>query len=109
MTAVAHTLGRCTGWRTAPSRRTSPPTAPPACPPAGAGAIGARGAPAPAAPPGRAGLRQLATTPHSPLQLIDEPATGWGIAATQIRRVTMHVRLTAGTADVHRDSPDQAL
>jgi WD40 repeat protein len=71
-------------------------------PPPVAGVIGARDALAGAAPADRAGLRQLATTTHSTRQVVDEPATGWGVAAAQAGRVTMHVRLTGHTAAVSR-------
>ncbi|MFF2127951.1 hypothetical protein ACFVW1_21620, partial [Streptomyces olivochromogenes] len=71
-------------------------------PPAVAGVIGARHLLADARPPDRAGLRQLATSTHSPRQVIEEPTSSWGVAAARIGRSTMHVRLTGHTAAVGR-------
>src|SRR6185437_6463301 len=65
-----------------------------------AGVIGARDALASAAPADRAGLRQLATTTHGARHVIDEPTTSGGVAAGQLGRVTMHVRVTGHTAAV---------
>ncbi|MGH3942940.1 MAG: WD40 repeat domain-containing protein [Pseudonocardiaceae bacterium] len=69
-------------------------------PPPVAGVVGARDALTDANPAHRAGLRQLATTTHSARQVVDEPANGWGIAAAQAGRVTMHVQLTGHTGSV---------
>jgi len=67
-----------------------------------AGIIGARDALAAAAPADRAGLRQLSTAIHSPRQVIDEPTPGWGVAAAQAGRATIHVRLAGHTAPVNK-------
>ena len=71
-----------------------------AIPPPVAGVIGARDELLAARPADRAGLRQLASTTHSPQHVTGEPCRGWGIAAAQAGQVSMHLRLTGHTAIV---------
>ena len=73
-----------------------------AVPPPIAGIMGARDTLVSASPADRPGLRQLATTRHSPRQVIGEPATGWGIAAAQAGRSTVHVSLSGHTSAVNK-------
>jgi WD40 repeat protein len=80
--------------RTLFGRRTVPPSV--------AGIIGAREILARASPADRSGLRQLATTIHSPRRVIGEPTTGWGIAAAQAGHSTVHVRLNGHTSTVNK-------
>ncbi len=63
-------------------------------PPPIAAIMGARDTLARASLADRPGLRQLATTMHSPQRVIGEPAIGWGIAAAQAGRSTIHVGLS---------------
>ncbi|WTW94138.1 WD40 repeat domain-containing protein [Streptomycetaceae bacterium NBC_01309] len=71
-------------------------------PPAVAGVVSARHVLATAQPRDRAGVRQLGTIAHSPSQVLDEPARTWGVAAGDIGRSPMHVRLSGHTAAVGR-------
>ncbi|HET9899390.1 MAG TPA: hypothetical protein VFQ44_31065 [Streptosporangiaceae bacterium] len=73
-----------------------------AVPPPIAGIIGARDVLADASTADRPGLRQLATTIHSPRQVIGEPVTGWGVAAARAGRSTLHVRLNGHTSAVNK-------
>jgi WD40 repeat protein len=69
-----------------------------AIPPPVAGVIGARDELLSAAAIDRAGLRQFASTTHTPYGVTDEPCHDWGIAAAQAGRVSMHIRLSGHTA-----------
>ncbi len=70
-------------------------------PPSVAGIIGARDTLAGANPADRRGLRQLATTIHSPRQIITEPVQGWGIASARAGSSTLHLTLTGHTSTVN--------
>jgi WD40 repeat protein/transcriptional regulator with XRE-family HTH domain len=71
-----------------------------AVPPPVAGVIGARDELLTAPPADRAGLRQLASTTHSPRHVPGEPSRRWGVAAARAGQVSMHIRLTGHTAIV---------
>ena len=73
-----------------------------AVPPPIAGIIGARDTLAAASPADRPGLRQLATAIHSHQQVLGEPVTGWGVAAAQAGRSTLHVKLAGHTSTVNK-------